>query len=198
MVMAWASLKMNDFGKHRLYLGADVRAGARLPREQVLRVRATTSTHGEGPWHSTFLAIYFTLTGLHGLHILGGMVVMAYFSGPGAKMWKTKPGAVHQPHRDHRALLALRRPGLDLPVPGVVSAVGGERHDGLENAMHSDAAEIKKSIRTYMMVGRGAAGVHGDHRGGQSDSPGGAAGHHGGADHRDDQGRRWSRRSSCT
>ena len=31
-----------------------------------------------GPWASTFLAIYFTLTGLHGLHIIGGMVVMAY------------------------------------------------------------------------------------------------------------------------
>jgi heme/copper-type cytochrome/quinol oxidase subunit 3 len=32
---------------------------------------------GEGPSHSTFLAIYYTLTGLHGLHIIGGMVVMA-------------------------------------------------------------------------------------------------------------------------
>ena len=32
------------------------------------------------------IAIYFTLTGLHGLHILGGMVVMAYFLGPGAKL----------------------------------------------------------------------------------------------------------------
>ena len=39
MVMAWASLKLNDWGKHRLYLIADVRAGRRLPRQQVLRVR---------------------------------------------------------------------------------------------------------------------------------------------------------------
>jgi cytochrome c oxidase subunit III len=46
---------------------------------------------GEGPSHSTFLAIYFTMTGLHGLHIIGGIVVMAYFIGPGAKMWKTQP-----------------------------------------------------------------------------------------------------------
>ena len=44
-----------------------------------------------GRRHSTFLAIYFTLTGLHGLHILGGMVVMAYFLGPGAKLWKKNP-----------------------------------------------------------------------------------------------------------
>ena len=79
---------------------------------------------GEGPWHSTFLAIYFTLTGLHGLHIIGGMVVMAYFLGPGAKMWKQEPGAVREPDRIHGAVLALRRPGVDLPVPGVVSVVG--------------------------------------------------------------------------
>ena len=39
MVMAWASLKLNDFGKHRLYLIATVRAGGDLPGQQVLRVR---------------------------------------------------------------------------------------------------------------------------------------------------------------
>ena len=44
--------------------------------------------NGEIPAHSTFLAIYYTLTGLHGLHIIGGMVVMAYLFGPGAKLWK--------------------------------------------------------------------------------------------------------------
>ena len=39
MVMAWASLKLNDWGKHRLYLHRHVPAGRRLPRQQVLRVR---------------------------------------------------------------------------------------------------------------------------------------------------------------
>jgi cytochrome c oxidase subunit 3 len=38
-----------------------------------------------------FLAVYFTLTGLHGLHIIGGMIVNGYLWGPGAKMWKTDP-----------------------------------------------------------------------------------------------------------
>ena len=46
---------------------------------------------GEGPWHSTFLAIYFTLTGLHGLHIVGGMAVMAYLLGRERELWKTNP-----------------------------------------------------------------------------------------------------------
>jgi cytochrome c oxidase subunit III len=90
MVMAWASLKLNDWAKHRLYLIATfVLAGIFLVNKYF--EYADHFARGEGPWHSTFLAIYFTLTGLHGIHILGGMVVMAYFVGPGAKMWKKSP-----------------------------------------------------------------------------------------------------------
>jgi cytochrome c oxidase subunit 3 len=44
-----------------------------------------------GPKHNTFTAIYFTLTGLHALHILGGTLVIFYFWGPGSRMWKTDP-----------------------------------------------------------------------------------------------------------
>ena len=39
MVMAWASLKLNDWAKHRLYLIATFVLAARLPGQQVLRVR---------------------------------------------------------------------------------------------------------------------------------------------------------------
>lgn len=44
-----------------------------------------------GPWHNTYLAIYFTLTGLHALHVIGGALVIGFLWGPGAKMWKTDP-----------------------------------------------------------------------------------------------------------
>lgn len=44
-----------------------------------------------GPQHSAFMAIYFTLTGLHGLHIVGGMIVILFFAGPGIAMWKKIP-----------------------------------------------------------------------------------------------------------
>lgn len=44
-----------------------------------------------GPWHNTYMAIYFTLTGLHALHVLGGALVIGYFLGPGAKMWFSDP-----------------------------------------------------------------------------------------------------------
>ena len=46
---------------------------------------------GEIPSKNTFFAIYFTLTGLHGLHVIGGIIVNTYFWGPGSKMWKTEP-----------------------------------------------------------------------------------------------------------
>jgi len=44
-----------------------------------------------GPWHNTYMAIYFTLTGLHALHVIGGALVIAFLWLPGRKMWKTDP-----------------------------------------------------------------------------------------------------------
>jgi heme/copper-type cytochrome/quinol oxidase subunit 3 len=90
MVMAWASLKMHNWGRHRLFLSLTFLLALIFLVNKYFEY-AEHLGKGEGPWHSTFFAIYFTLTGLHGLHILGGMIVMAYFLGPGAKMAKTEP-----------------------------------------------------------------------------------------------------------
>ena len=87
MVMAWASLKMNDWGKHRLFLISTFLLAGLFLVNKYFEYSAHFAT-GEVPSHSTFLAIYYTLTGLHGLHILAGMIVMLYLIGPGAKMWK--------------------------------------------------------------------------------------------------------------
>lgn len=43
------------------------------------------------PAHSTYFAIYFTLTALHALHVLGGAIVIGFLFGPGSKMWRTDP-----------------------------------------------------------------------------------------------------------
>jgi len=91
MVMAWASLKLHDFGKHRLYLLATFVLAAIFLVNKYFEY-ADHFARGEGPGHDTFLAIYYTLTGLHGLHIVGGMVVMGYLLGPGAKLWEKNPG----------------------------------------------------------------------------------------------------------
>jgi cytochrome c oxidase subunit 3 len=88
MVMAWASLKLNNFAKGRLYLLITIVLAAVFLVNKYFEY-ADHLGRGEGPWHSTFLAIYFTLTGLHGLHIIGGIVVMLYLLVPGAGLWKT-------------------------------------------------------------------------------------------------------------
>ena len=44
-----------------------------------------------GPWHNTYTAIYFTLTGLHALHVIGGAIVIGFLWGPGGKLWRTDP-----------------------------------------------------------------------------------------------------------
>lgn len=44
------------------------------------------------PTHSTYFATYFTITGLHGLHVLGGVLVFTYLWLPvGTKMYRQNP-----------------------------------------------------------------------------------------------------------
>ena len=160
VVMAWASLKMHNFGKFRLYMGLtllcalafvsiksyeyhekfthyevrlkdgkvmtghikgspmfwDVKTladkkiteldfhpdapkhSAKAGEPAVAEVEHPPIPVGEItyleafiPQHHTFFAIYFTLTALHALHVIGGALVMAFLWLPGAKMWKTDP-----------------------------------------------------------------------------------------------------------
>ena len=90
MVMSWASLKLNDFKKYRLYMGLTILCGLGF-----MVIKGIEYTHkfetGHFPSVNNFLGIYFTLTGLHGLHVLGGMIVNGYLWGPGAKLWKRDP-----------------------------------------------------------------------------------------------------------
>ena len=90
MVMSWASLKLKDFGKYRLYMGLTLLLALGFLIVKSFEYGAEFS-EGRFPKSTMFLAVYFTLTGLHGLHIVGGMIVNGYLWGPGAKMWKTDP-----------------------------------------------------------------------------------------------------------
>jgi len=56
-----------------------------IPRSEIAKIT------NYGPQHSTYLAIYFTLTGLHALHVCGGAFVIFMIWGPLAKMWETDP-----------------------------------------------------------------------------------------------------------
>ena len=56
-----------------------------IPTAEISRLSAFV------PGHSTYFAIYFTLTALHALHVFGGALVIGYLWGPGAKLWRTDP-----------------------------------------------------------------------------------------------------------
>ncbi len=43
------------------------------------------------PTHSTYFATYFTITGLHGLHVLGGVIVFTYMFFFGGKLYRQNP-----------------------------------------------------------------------------------------------------------
>ncbi len=90
MVMSWASLKMKNFGKYKLYMGLTFFCGVAFLVIKSFEYAAKFEHHLL-PSTSTFMALYFTMTGLHGLHVIGGMIVNGYLWGPGSKMWQTDP-----------------------------------------------------------------------------------------------------------
>ena len=91
VVLSWASLKLKDFEKYKLYMGLTLLCASIF---LVIKYFEYTGKfhHGIYPSSSTFMGIYFTLTGLHGLHIIGGIIVMGYMWLPiGSKLWETDP-----------------------------------------------------------------------------------------------------------
>ncbi len=88
MVMAWASCMRNDRGKFNLYMGLTVAFGGVFMVIKAIEYNSKFH-HGLYPSSSTFMALYFTLTGLHALHVVAGMAVNAYLWLPGSKMWDT-------------------------------------------------------------------------------------------------------------
>lgn len=86
MVFSWTSLKEHNFARFKSFLGITIGLALLFLIVKGFEYGAKFEHH-HYPKESTFLAIYFTLTGLHALHIIGGIVVLAYFWGPGSKMW---------------------------------------------------------------------------------------------------------------
>ncbi len=90
MVMSWLSLVAKDLSKFRLYMGLTIALSLMFLAFKSVEYYGKFS-HGSFPSTNNFFAIYFTLTGLHALHVIGGIIVNSYFFGPGAKMWDTEP-----------------------------------------------------------------------------------------------------------
>jgi len=90
MVMSWASLRLQNFKKFKLYLSLTFLLALGFMVVKSLEYAAKFEHHLY-PSTDNFMAIYFVLTGLHALHVLGGMLVIGYLLLPGSKMWKTEP-----------------------------------------------------------------------------------------------------------
>ena len=85
MVMSWVALKMNNFGRFKLWMGLTFLLAVGFLVIKTIEY-STKFSHHIYPIDSTYMAIYFTLTGLHGLHVIGGMIVMAYLR-PRPRRW---------------------------------------------------------------------------------------------------------------
>ncbi|MGA9362835.1 MAG: heme-copper oxidase subunit III [Bacteroidota bacterium] len=90
MVLSWASLMMKRFDRFRLFMSLTILLGLTFLVIKGFEY-GTKFEHGLFPSQSTFLAVYFTLTGLHGLHVIGGIIVNSYHLASGSKMWKDEP-----------------------------------------------------------------------------------------------------------
>jgi cytochrome c oxidase subunit III len=88
VVLAWANLRLGNFKMGRIFIGVTLLCGVAFMGIKAYEY-SLSFARGHYPSTSNFFAIYFTMTGLHGLHVLGGMAVFAYFLGPGSKMWHT-------------------------------------------------------------------------------------------------------------
>lgn len=90
IVMAWASLMMNRFGRFRLYMSITILLAFCFLGVKYFEYSAKFHHHLLPSTHN-FLGIYFTLTGLHGLHVIGGIIVNTYLLLFGTKMWLSRP-----------------------------------------------------------------------------------------------------------
>jgi cytochrome c oxidase subunit III len=90
VILGWASLVRKQFGKYRFYMILTLLCAAGFMVIKYIEYTAKFH-HGLYPSSNPFLSIYFVLTALHGLHVVGGAAVLAYYAWPGSTLWKTHP-----------------------------------------------------------------------------------------------------------
>lgn len=93
VIMAWSSLKLKDFGGYQKWMLVTIGCSVFFLAVKVaFEYYPKIVIHKHYPSTHVFYAFYFTLTGLHAVHILGGVIVFLYFLTPQAKkMWIAEP-----------------------------------------------------------------------------------------------------------
>lgn len=84
--------KLNAAKKEAIQFTADAPPGAHEhPKPIEIKLSDVQRLSAYVPAHSTYFAIYFTITALHGLHVLGGAIVLTYFLLTANHWWKKAP-----------------------------------------------------------------------------------------------------------
>jgi heme/copper-type cytochrome/quinol oxidase subunit 3 len=90
MVLAWVALKSHNLSRYRVFMALTLLGGALFMVVKAFEYSDKFSHHLY-PSTNVFLGLYFTMTGLHAIHVILGMIVNAYLWGPGARMWRSEP-----------------------------------------------------------------------------------------------------------
>ncbi len=81
---------MDALGEHFFGPDYDARGNETFPHLVVPREQVGFSAKFSPAWN-TYYAIYFIITGLHGIHVIGGALVLAYYLFFGRKMYLSNP-----------------------------------------------------------------------------------------------------------
>jgi cytochrome c oxidase subunit 3 len=90
VILAWANLRLGNLKRGKLFLLLTLLCGFGFLIIKSIEY-GTKFKHHLFPSTHNFYATYYVMTGLHGLHVIGGMIVFAYLLGPGAKLYHTAP-----------------------------------------------------------------------------------------------------------
>lgn len=88
MVLSWAEFKKDNLQKGRFYLAATILCAVIFLCVKFLYEYPQKFHHQYFPHTNNYLGLYFVLTGLHALHVIGGIVVHVYNLFPGLHMWR--------------------------------------------------------------------------------------------------------------
>jgi heme/copper-type cytochrome/quinol oxidase subunit 3 len=90
VVLAWANFRLGNLKKGKLWLAVTLGCGFVFMGIKAIEY-GTKISHHLLPGTNNFYATYYVMTGLHGLHVIGGMVVFAYLILTANKWYATKP-----------------------------------------------------------------------------------------------------------